>query len=127
LTETGHGAAPWSTWRKDETSVRVLVSSGSESSRWNIVGTMWVWVTRSPSMCRSARSASKLSITTTVAPHEIGTARENASGAAWYSGPVHRCTSPPSSAYPPRFTLASAVDGGVRRYTPFGRPVVPDV
>jgi hypothetical protein len=36
--------------------------------RVNIVGTHWLWVTRYASIERSASRASKVSITTTVAP-----------------------------------------------------------
>ncbi len=39
---------------------------------------------------RSASEASHRSITTTVAPAQSGAAMENASGAAWYMGPVQR-------------------------------------
>ena len=65
--------------------------------RWNIVGTMWVWLTRWSSISASASDASQDSITTTPTPKANGMASEKASGAAWYSGPVHRWTSPRSA------------------------------
>ena len=92
FTSTGHGAAPWMMKISDETSYCAFTSSGSDSSRWNIVGTMCVCVTRCFSMSASVVSASHPSISTIGTPIEAGPASENASGAAWYSGPVHRCT-----------------------------------
>ena len=44
---------------------------------------MCVWVTLWSSINASAAVASQLSITTTVAPKNIGIASEKASGAAW--------------------------------------------
>ena len=90
LTLTGHGAAPWMTMRSDDVSAAARTSSGSDSSRWNIVGTMCVWVTPSSAMSRSVSSGVHLSISTTPTPALSGPASEKASGAAWYSGPVHR-------------------------------------
>ena len=60
-----------------------------------MVGTRWVCVTLCRSTSRSVSSASQASISTTVTPHRSGTAKEKARGAAWYRGPVHRCTSWP--------------------------------
>ena len=55
-----------------------------------MVGTMWVWVIRCSSMSRSVSSGSHLSMSTTPTPKASGRFSEKASGAAWYSGPVHR-------------------------------------
>ena len=41
LTSSGHGAAAWTMCRSDDTSYFARTSSGSASSRWNCVGTMW--------------------------------------------------------------------------------------
>ena len=68
LIGTGHGAAPWITKRSDEVSKRARVSSGRASRRWNIVGTMWVWVMPCRSMRRSASTASQWSMTTMGTP-----------------------------------------------------------
>jgi hypothetical protein len=89
-----------------------------------MVGTMCVCVTRCCSMSCSARSASQPSIITTVAPNMLGTASENVSGAAWYSGPVHRC-----ALWPGAYAAASLVGlpATAPRFTPLGRPVVPEV
>ncbi len=43
-------------------------------------------------MSASVRSADQPSIITIGTPIAAGAASENESGAAWYSGPVHRCT-----------------------------------
>ena len=46
LTGTGQGAAAWMITSSDDTSVAARTSSGSFSSRENIVGTICEWVTR---------------------------------------------------------------------------------
>jgi len=46
FTGTGHGAAAWTIISSDETSAAARTSSGSLSSRENIVGTTWECVTR---------------------------------------------------------------------------------
>jgi hypothetical protein len=51
-----------------DVSYAVRVSSGKCSMRTNIVGTIWVTVTRNRSIAASASSASNRSITTTVPP-----------------------------------------------------------
>ena len=55
-----------------------------------MVGTMWVWVIRSASTRRSESSAVQCVMSVTPMPFMSGMASENASGAAWYSGPVQR-------------------------------------
>ena len=75
LTGTGHGAAPCRTCRNDAVSYLARTSSGSEISRWNIVGTMWVWVILCWSIRRSASSASHRSMSTTPTPKASGAAR----------------------------------------------------
>ena len=57
-----------------------------------MVGTHWLCVTRYRSMSRSASSASKRSITTTVAPDRWQADARRRSGAAWYSGAGDRYT-----------------------------------
>ena len=75
----------------------------------------------------ASRSADQPSIITIGTPIAAGADHENASGAAWYSGPVHRCTCRSAS-----YCVSSAdverrrADRAAAR-TPFGRPVVPDV
>ena len=46
LTGTGHGAAAWMITSSDDTSAARRTSAGSLSSRENMVGTTWEWVTR---------------------------------------------------------------------------------
>ena len=54
-------------------------------------------------------------------------------GAAWYSGPAHRCTPGPGTTSnsradsAPAAAVASASASVSGRRTPLGRPVVPDV
>jgi hypothetical protein len=55
-----------------------------------MVGTRCEWVMRCSATSRSVSSGDHRSISTTPQPAFSGTASENASGAAWYSGPVHR-------------------------------------
>ena len=50
--------------------------------RTNIVGTHWLWVTRSRSISASASVGSKRSMTTTVPP-TLWTAMATRKGAAW--------------------------------------------
>ena len=57
--------------------------------RTNIVGTNWAWVTRRSAISARVRSASKRSITTTVAPRRW-IVIELVSGAEWYSGAGER-------------------------------------
>ena len=87
---------------------------------------MCVCVTPCSSMSASVRSADQPSIITTGTPSAAGAVNENDSGAAWYSGPVHRCT-----CRWPRYCVSAATSsallGSGGRRTPFGRPVVPDV
>jgi hypothetical protein len=92
FTGTGHGAAPCTTTRNDDTSAAARSSSGWFNMRLNMVGTRCVWVTLCSSMRRSVSDADQPSISTTDAPHVIGACSDTPSGAAWYSGPVHRCT-----------------------------------
>ncbi len=125
FTPTGHGAAPCSTLCNDETSYRARTSSGSANSWWNIVGTMCVWVTRFCSINRSASSGSHAGMSTTGTPAINGAFIENNKGAAWYSGPVRRCTLP--SRYAARASITAVARDASSRKTPFGRPVVPDV
>ncbi len=65
---TGQGAAAWITWRSEDVSWRSRTSSGSCRRRWNIVGTMWVCVTRWRSMSSSVSAAPQRSMSTTVWP-----------------------------------------------------------
>ena len=60
-----------------------------------MVGTRWVWVTSCSSTSRSVSCASQSSMSTTPTPLASGRDSENAIGAAWYSGPLHRWTSSP--------------------------------
>ena len=53
---------------------------------------MCVCVIRCASMSRSVSSADQPSIITIGTPSAAGADHENASGAAWYSGPVNKCT-----------------------------------
>lgn len=124
FTPTGHGAAPCKTFRSDETSYRARMSSGRARSWWNIVGTMCVCVTRCRSIKRRAVSGSHAGMSTTGTPATSGALSENSSGAAWYSGPVRRCTLPSRYAWRASVT---AVESDASRCTPLGRPVVPDV
>jgi long-chain acyl-CoA synthetase len=94
-----HGAAPWMTMRSDDRSYLPRTSSATASSRWNMIGTRWVWVMRWSSTSRSMGSGSHPSMRTVPTPACSGAPREKASGAAWYRGPVQRCRSP-SGRYP---------------------------
>ena len=78
----------------DDRSWPCLTSSGSDSSRWNMVGTMCVCVMRWRSMSSSVCRASHPSISTTPTPPICGTSSERCSGAAWYRGPVQRWSWP---------------------------------
>ena len=68
LVSGGQGAAACTMLRSEDTSYLVLISSGSCKSLWNIVGTMWLWVTLYLSMRSSAPSGVHLSISTTEWP-----------------------------------------------------------
>ena len=80
---TGHGAAPWMMKRSDDRSDARRTSSGRASMRWNMVGTMWVWVIPCRSMSRSVSAGSQCSMITSGTPYANGTATEKANGAAW--------------------------------------------
>ena len=76
--------------RSDDRSYFERVSGGSCNSRWNMVGTMWVWVMWCRSINASVSSADHPSISTMPVPHANGTSSDTTRGAAWYSGPVHK-------------------------------------
>src|SRR5262245_30458935 len=138
FTSTGHGAPACVTSRSDETSAAPRTSSGSASSRWNIVGTMLAFVTRyRATRSRNASGVQRSSITSSAplssAPHA------SAMGAAWYIGPHARSTrssgSPVGSLtnddeprpMPPTRAISSAGRFADCLLTPLGFPVVPDV
>src|SRR6266540_4338195 len=85
LIGTGHGAAAWTMDSSDETSYFVRTSSGSLSSRENIVGTICECVMRWRSTSWRNCSGSKRSMITEVPPKRIVT-DTLACGAEWYSG-----------------------------------------
>ena len=66
----GHGAAAWIATLWLDRSYGPRAASGSDSRRWNIVGTHWLCVTRYCSMNRSAGCAPNFSMITTVAPRQ---------------------------------------------------------
>ena len=82
LISGGVGAAPCKMWRSDEMSYFSRTSLGSARTRWNMVATMWVWVTLYFSMVLSSSSGSNRSISTMVTPAFSGWAMSKASGAA---------------------------------------------
>ena len=83
FTGTGQGAAPCTTTRSVEVSWPSRTSSGRASSRWNMVGTRWVWVTPWRSTRARNSAASHRSIITTGTPIDSGGTSEIVSGAAW--------------------------------------------
>src|SRR5688500_10736029 len=91
FTGTGHGAAAWTMASSDDTSAFARTSSGSLSSRENIVGTIWQLVTLYFSTSSRNCAGSKRSITITVPPRRID-ADTLAWGAEWYSGAGDRYT-----------------------------------
>ena len=68
LTCGGQGAAPWTMKRSDDRSYRRFTSSGSRSSRTNMVGTMCMWVMRWRAISCSMSSGSKRGSSTIVQP-----------------------------------------------------------
>jgi hypothetical protein len=82
FTWTGQGAAAWVATRWLEKSWRVRSAVGSFSMRTNMVGTHWLWVTRSRSSSPRASSGSNRSMTTTVPP-TLWTPMATRNGAEW--------------------------------------------
>ena len=120
-------------WRSDDTSYCVRSSSGSESRRWNCVGTMWLFVTLYCSMRRSMSAGVHLSMSTTVWP-ACSAPPANTSTAVWYSGEPQMCTlsscgcRPNMNSIPEKpMAPSSGAPSGSGRRTPLGLPVVPDV
>ena len=67
----------------EEMSWRAFTSGGRASSRWNMIGTRCMWLTRRSAMVRSTCSESHLSRKTRVAPAPMAPRTSKASGAAW--------------------------------------------
>ena len=83
FTRPGTARRRASTKRRLETSWRCAYVSGQRQSRWNMVGTMCVWVMRCFSISASVSAADHPSMRTTPTPASEGLVSEKASGAAW--------------------------------------------
>ena len=85
FTSGAHGAAAWTTVRREDTSYMVRTSSGSFNMRTNMVGTNWAWVT----LCSSDQGETVLGVEVlhddAVPPMRMAVI-DQTSGAEWYSG-----------------------------------------
>ena len=116
--------------RQGRTVPAALKEAGVPRSVTEFVGTTWELRTCRSSMSRRHWESSQRGMTTSSAPLARSIAAKP-SGAAWYSGPVTRCgplpSSPSSIPDGPLAAIVAPRDSWVRRLTPFGRPVVPEV
>ena len=85
LTSGAHGAAAWTTVRREDTSYLVRTSSGSFNMRTNMVGTNWAWVTPCSAIRERQASGSNRSMSTTDPPMRNAVI-DQTSGAEWYRG-----------------------------------------
>ena len=65
------------------TSYFAFTSSGSASRRWNMIGTMWKWVTLRSAMDFRTSSESHLSKNTRGTPAAMAARTSKFNGAAW--------------------------------------------
>jgi len=132
FTGTGQGAAAWTAQRRLPRSQAARVSGGSFSSRTNMVGTHWLWVTRCSPISRSACPASNRSMTTQVAPDRCDTTCSRPAGrrdtAAPGTGTRRLGQAEQVAEQCPG--MSGCVPNGAPltgRMIPFGRPVVPEL